>query len=266
MIPEILDLLPIDADLLDAIRRGVDEGLVPLQLRNRLVLDLDSDIARNLREHYENEQEYSKPPELLTPSPVERIAMLLDQIEAGNLDAWSSLTRTLTLQPTSQYYENEGSDLRKLPGWIDSDVAMRARIIGAGKAFLSSFEPDPAEYTKQTFGHWIIAAYLAFVLLYEEDAAYLFSQPPAFWHRWAGLLLSYKFDYQTSTAGTLLAHIAEHHPSALVQAVHETLPSDTGDCHQISALRNRLTPEIESILIDKLRTSDRGLSCFTSIL
>lgn len=131
----------------------------------------------------------------LIPSPSERISTLLERIDQGEVAFWSQLTLTLTLEPYSNRYGDEESDLRKLPGWLASDQKTRSLIVDAAKRFLLHFIPTPKEYSQQTFGHWIIAAYLAFVLLHGEDLPFLQTQEEEFWSRWSGLLISYKFDH-----------------------------------------------------------------------
>jgi len=179
---------------------------------------------------------------------------------------WSQLTLTLTLEPYSHRYGDEAGDLRKMPGWAASDRQTRDEIIGAAKQFLLHFTPIPKEYSQQTFGHWIIAAYLAFVLLHGEDLVFLQSQDEEFWNRWSGLLIGYKFDPRKDLSHDLLSFVAERFPGSLVKGLNEIFVPELTDCYFLGRLEDAWIPEVEKTLLGFLNVGALNLSCSESVL
>jgi predicted NACHT family NTPase len=82
---------------------------------------------------------------VLDPPPEQRIYILLQKFDDGDLDAFWWLNRDLTLARDSTRYGNEGeSDLALLPGWKHADLATRAKIVDAAKRYLDMYHPPAA--------------------------------------------------------------------------------------------------------------------------
>jgi hypothetical protein len=255
-----------DSESLYPIREALDAGILPETLRHLVFIELSSSLAATLREQYEMESKYKQPRSLLKPSPAERIDTYLEMIGAGQVMAWSNLTLALTLEADSQRYGEEGSDLRKLPGWLASDQSTRQAIIDAAKLFLLHFTPTPDDYWQQTFGHWVIAAYLAFVLLREEDFGFFEAQQEDFWSRWSGLLIGYKFDYGKEINKDLLVVIAKKYPDALVKGLTEVLVPERTDCNFLYRIDGAWIPQVEQTLVSILNASTLNEGCNETIL
>lgn len=172
----------------------------------------------------------------------------------------------MTLEEYSEYYGEEGDDVRKLPGWLVADVSTRAEIVSAAQQFLLEYVPIPAEYSQQTFGHWIIAAYLAFALLQDENISFLKSRDEEFWNRWTGLLLSYRFDHTRGVDQRLLSLIAERSPGALTTGLAQVLSPTLDDCHFLNKLSDAWVPQVEDYLMQTIKGGALKSQCFDVIL
>jgi hypothetical protein len=75
---------------------------------------------------------------LLRPSPKESVLTLLERFEGGDSAAWWQLNREMTLNPDSQYYDNNEFewDLMALPVWNEADEQMRSRIARAAQQYI----------------------------------------------------------------------------------------------------------------------------------
>lgn len=256
-----------DAESLVPIRAGLDSGILPESLRSLIYVDLASSLAATLRHQYQEMRHFeSRRHEPLVPPPSERISKLLQRIDQGEVAFWSHLTLTLTLEPDSRSYGDEAGDLRRMPGWLASDQQTKNEIVAAAKQFLLHFAPIPKEYSQQTFGHWIIAAYLAFVLLHAEDLAFLQSQEEEFWNRWSGLLISYRFDHQKELSNDLLSFVAGRFPVALIKGLNEIFVPELTDCYFLSRLEDAWIPEVQEALVGFLKAGTLNLSCSESVL
>lgn len=266
VIESILEKMPDDAQSLDAISRALDEGRLPQEYEKRIYIDLSSELAGGLRRQYEECNPAPKEPKLLVPAPKDRVSELLQQIRSGRAEAWSWLTRTLTLKEDSEYYSEVGEDLRKLPGWMSADEHLRSEILLAAQRFLLEYKPNPAEYSQQTFGYWIIAAYLAFALLHDESRVFLETQGEEFWIRWAGLLLSYRFDNERGIDRKLLTFVAKCCPTALSASLAEVLCPTLEDCYFLNKLSDAWAPQVEEHLMGALRNGGLKSRCSDIIL
>ena len=130
-------------------------------------------------------------PALLDPPPKERILLLLERLESGNLSAWFQINMDMTLKPDSKYYGNLWkSDLTELPGWQEATPETRSRIIAGAKKYIQ--EQDEVSYD------WIgtnsdpveeITGYKAFQLLLQESPESVDSISRTIWQKWAPIII-----------------------------------------------------------------------------
>src|SRR5262249_5896578 len=104
-------------------------------------IQVDSELAKMLRDQLKQENEW-KTPKLLSPPPSELIERDLRSVEAGDMIWWPQLTLDLTLMPTSSHYGDLGSDLTETPGWKAADASVRKRILDAAVRFLLEGDPQ----------------------------------------------------------------------------------------------------------------------------
>jgi hypothetical protein len=129
---------------------------------------------------------------LLDPPPKERVLQLLEKLEAGDLSAWWQLNMEMTLEPESQYYDNEFElDLTRLPGWQEADEATQRRIIEGAKKYVQ--QQDDVDYGwigTNTFDRPALAGCRAFLLLLQESPYFLENLPSEIWKRWASVIVA----------------------------------------------------------------------------
>jgi predicted NACHT family NTPase len=158
-------------------------------------VELDSPAAREAKEWYRKQQEWSMRHDapLLEPSPAQRIAKKLDEFEAGDLDAWWHLNMEMTLEPRSTHYGDEiEPDLTELPGWRDADPPTRLRIVAAAKSYVVGQDPKTHKWLGKKIHHRpAYAGYRALRLLMKEDPEYLTTMGSGVWRKWAPITLAY---------------------------------------------------------------------------
>ena len=157
---------------------------------------LNSPEAERLRKNYQENkkrQEKRQNRPLLKPPPAERIAILLDKFESGELAAWWQLNRKMTLESDITHYGNElEPDLSKLPGWNSADKKTRERIVKAAKKYILEQDPKTSEWLGTNSLHRpAFAGYRALLLLMQEAPVFLNTIPADIWEKWAPIIIAY---------------------------------------------------------------------------
>jgi len=149
---------------------------------------LGSEHAKKMRDQYEQSQRWQqkKEPKLLEWLPKDRIQHWLKLIEEGKQDAWWMLLREMTLEETSETYEHLFDlDIRKLPGWLNSDDNIRNRILDAAERYLNSkWLFNQARLLDGSADEQDVAGYKAFLLLMNERLENLLSLREDVWAYW----------------------------------------------------------------------------------
>jgi predicted NACHT family NTPase len=113
-------------------------------------VELNSPRAQEMKAHHAKMQELmnkNNDRPILDPPPAERIALLLDECESGNLSVWWRLNMAMTLEPDSTFYGDElEPDLTVLPGWKAADAATKARIVETAKRYVLEQDPKTQEW------------------------------------------------------------------------------------------------------------------------
>jgi predicted NACHT family NTPase len=137
-------------------------------------IDLSSAQAQQLKSRHDEEQAWKrqrdKPP--LKPPPAERLARALQECEDRDSAAWRSVTRELTLEPTSTDYNMRFEwDVMKLPGWLSADEATRERVILAAEKYIQSDIPISYDWLGTRQWSWsVLSQYSALALLHKVKA------------------------------------------------------------------------------------------------
>jgi predicted NACHT family NTPase len=160
---------------------------------------LDSAKAITAREAYERAFAWknSKVPKAqdqpLTPTPAERVRMMLNKFEEGETNAWWQLNLEMTLEVGSKFYGNELEiDLRKLPGWTNETDEIRDRIIEAARKYVRSGEPQNDEWLgRNTIYRPAFSGYRALWLLRAVDPSFVNSLSTDEWRKWAAIIFHY---------------------------------------------------------------------------
>lgn len=157
---------------------------------------LNSPEAEDMRRTYQvrekwRERRPTRP--LLKPPPAERIAVLLEKYESGNIGAWWQLNREMTLEPDSTHYGDElEPNLTALPGWKAADQTTRKRIVEAAKRYVHEQDPRTSEWLGENILYRpAFAGYRALLLLLQEEPHFLSELPADVWQKWAPTIIAY---------------------------------------------------------------------------
>lgn len=178
--------------------------------------DLESEMANQMRNRYlrqiQWEESNVKTGKKIEPPPTERIQILLTKSENDQPQAWAFLLGQLTLSDSSDpddEIDSNVADVRSLPGWRNSNLETRSRILKAALRFLTSdiIKPRIEECLAGTgLTNFLIAGYQALFLLKHEDSISYSQLTPPDWKRWLGAPLL--FPNQNSDERHLQAEIA----------------------------------------------------------
>ncbi|MGG1600654.1 NACHT domain-containing protein [Paenibacillus naphthalenovorans] len=146
------------------------------------------------REYYAYKNRLSKrnnEPILLSPSPAERLNKWLDQYEeSGDFNSFWQLNLDMTLTDHSTHYGDELEfDLRKLPGWNNSDELTRQRIINAAIKYIKGSDPNTSHWLGTNIYRPAVAGFRAILLLINLNADHEISVDD--WKKWASIILAY---------------------------------------------------------------------------
>jgi predicted NACHT family NTPase len=164
----------------------------------------------------ERRRELGRP---LEPPPQERVAILLNSAEAGDIDAWVRLNLELTLEPTSTHYGDElESDLTNLPGWNAADSIIRQRILDAAWNYLLRAQLSSADWLEtDTRPRRDLAGYRALRLLEREQPDKIASLAPDRWRVWAPIIVAYP---------TILGGPGEEPHQVMVERAYRQAPEE----------------------------------------
>ncbi len=158
-------------------------------------VELDSPRAQAMKAEYAQMELEAKPTArpLLDPPPEQRIAVLLERFESGDLDAFWQLNRELTLEPDSTHYGDElEPDLTVLPGWRRSNPETKARIIAAAERYLETCDPEAEKWLgTDTITDAALAGYRALLLLAAESPTLVSTLPETVWGKWVPIILAH---------------------------------------------------------------------------
>ena len=265
-----LDVLLEESKTCPALQREFADLLEPVIL--------DSPKAQALRENYrrqlEWEDELRHEEVLLQPPPQERVAVLLEKFEQGDLDAWWRLNMELTLKPTSRYY-GDGLELNltTLPGWQEADATTRGRIVEAASRYVLGAQPLVSEWLgKNLLDQADFAGYRALRLLAQERPGFLGSLAPDVWQKWAQVIVG----SPTPLGGSddkvhqELVELAYWHASGDVIAAMLVLIDNENRDHEWISIHGKLDrcwdAQLSAALSCKVRDPNLKPSCMGSLL
>jgi hypothetical protein len=129
---------------------------------------------------------------MVDPPPAQRVREYIERFEAGDIHAWRQLNRELMLKPDSTHYSLDFEyRIANLPGWVEADEEMHARILASALQFLERAESTVDEWMgTDSVSHSDLAAYRALVLLKEiRPNTYKDIGTPV-WHKWASMVVA----------------------------------------------------------------------------
>lgn len=200
-----------ESKLTEAIYKAIKKNVILYRLVSSLFkpVGLESLKAKKARENYYKVKEWQERRQnrpLLKPPPAERISILLNKFDTGDLAAWWQLNMEMTLEPDSTHYRDEfESDLTKLPGWVSADARTRRRFIEAAKKYVLEQDPITWEWLGTNTVHRpALAGYKALLLIMLKNPDFLDSLSTDIWEKWAPIIIAYPassgFEEERSTS------------------------------------------------------------------
>ena len=217
---------------------------------------LNSSEASKIKEEYrkihEWEQDEKQP--LLEPPPAERMALLLDECESGDVAAWWRLNKDMTLKQDSTHYdlyEEFESDLTVLPGWIEASEATRARIVKVAEQYLLEKNPEEDKWLGTDILHRPAAAgYRALRLLYQVAPDVFSGLPERVWKKWEPIILAYPTSSEPEdekTHKTFVRIAYQHAPDEIIETLIVLIDKEDREHEYIS-----ITHKVEDCWDDRL--------------
>ena len=254
-------LLPWDtsSENVDAWLRVCDDEPVKSILGNQRFVELASDQAQELRARWKMQADRSreeKEVRPLDPPLSRRVVETLRLAETRDVRYFHRLCLDLTLEPTSTRYDFERF-LTRTPGWREADSEVRARIVAAAKAYLSTADvvSEAANAVSPKSLHVDVMG--AMWLLLERDADWLRSRGRSWWGNWCWYILRQVVpdlvgESQEPKQG-LLRLLNEKNPAAVCQEITTlALGHDDAFREQLRSLLSALMPVPNRELDEKL--------------
>ena len=194
---------------------------------------LDSEQAKKMRDQYEQSQRWQqkKEPKLLEWLPKDRIQHWLKLLEEGKQDAWWMLLREMTLEDTSEGYDHLfDPDIRKLPGWLNSDNNIRNRILDAAERYLNSkWLFNQARLLDGSEDEQDVTGYKAFLLLMNERLENLLSLREDIWAYWTPIFFGpFGYNGDREIQKILISIAYEKVPENVVTRLKEIIRHEIG--------------------------------------
>jgi len=194
---------------------------------------LESEEAHKLKHQYEESQKWQqkKEPKLLEWLPKDRIQHWLKLLEEGKQDAWWMLLREMTLEDTSEGHDHLfDPDVRKLPGWLNSDDNIRNRILDAAERYLNSkWLFNQARLLDGSADEQDVAGYKAFLLLMNERLENLLSLREDVWAYWTPIFFGpFGYNGDREIQKILISIAYEKVPENVVTRLKEIIRHEIG--------------------------------------
>lgn len=157
-------------------------------------IELDSELARSLRENYEaNTEAETEPPDRRTELDRE-VDEYLEQSERGDDEAWWRLNWVLQFDDGGQGLDNADfeADLTTFPGWKRATSAGRDRIAAAAFRAIDASPPDvDTWFGVNTINRPAVAGYRALHLIALLNGGSTEEISPDAWTRWMPIVVDF---------------------------------------------------------------------------
>lgn len=187
-------------------------------------VELNSEVAIELRKHWKNEQKWQEQrerdedekEEILKIVSPERIIELLEKSEAGDMDSWWLLNNTMCMYD----HELDEGKFQDMPGWKVIGEDIQNRIIESGKKFIFTQECKPEKWLGQGKIYFpALSGYRLIKFLYEREPDLIESQNADFWKRWAPITLGFPLVSNDPENGKIIAMAYKHAPDEVISTL-----------------------------------------------
>lgn len=129
---------------------------------------------------------------VLKPPPTERIRKLLDEVKAGNVDAWWQITLVLPLEPASRHLDEHNVNLIETHGWKSANALTRNELLSAARQFVEQRDAQPDAWfsQKNVIYRPAAAGFKALLLLAKEAPGVFTDLSNDTWRRWVPIIVA----------------------------------------------------------------------------
>ena len=210
-------------------------------------VELGSSEAIKQKQNYElhnpPRRRRDKSPIEHVPPINEKIRILIEKCESGELEYWGQLVENLQLSESDQEYRfSFGADVESLFGWANADGSSKARITKIAKAYLEDdrFECGNDWLSENRFNSSIFYGYQALALLKTEAVGEFDSLSSEVWARWAPIVVwiqDFGSTHDDSTAKKILEQCHHVVPELCFECLRRILEGQNSRGGHVSCLR-----------------------------
>ena len=234
-------------------------------------VEIGSIQATNMKNYYqarmnlrkiEGEQKSKKP---LEPPPIKLVEDLLDEFDAGQLDAWCKISYYMTLDIYGAYkFDEVFLDFTKQPVWEVARLTTKERLINAAKKYLIGQTVEKAIEGSETNLVFTSASagYKALLLLRAVKKHELKSIPKEVWDKWGPVIIncSVSSGTQEEEANNDIISLAyEKSPEAVIHALIKTIEKENEAseyCFSIRRIENCWDDNLSACLLRRIKQGD----------
>jgi hypothetical protein len=257
------------ADLLTAIYRGTQEGVIDRSLAWLLNVELGSETARQLQGDYGREERQALARQNAIDERRRILSQLLDRSEGGEPDTWFRLWDSVLVADWPGVPGWGGaSRLDQLSCWVYLDDPTRERLYVAARRCVLNGTRPPLDFLGQTgWPSWASAEFAALLNTVERTPADIFAVDDNVWDRWSTLALWYPFIGMEERDRDFRGFLAQRVQSFLAAAERVfNLYIPEKRCYSIvDGLRFNWTPEIARFVLEQTRRIELSNSCWDGL-
>jgi hypothetical protein len=257
-------------DVLTAIYRGTQEGLIDAAVTSVLNIELGSEAAQQLQDDYGREERRGLARQNKIEEKQRTLNELLVRSEGGEPNAWFYIWDLILAADWPDVHSWGGaSRLDQLTCWVYFDDKTRERLYLAAQRCLLNGTRPPLDFLGQTgWPSWASAEFAALLNTIERCRAGVLGVEDDVWQRWSTLVLWYAFTGTDVRDRNFRAFLAERVLPFLAAAelvLNLYIPESR--CYSIvDGLRFDWPPEIARFMLEQTRCIDLGNSCWDTLV
>jgi hypothetical protein len=257
-------------DVLTAISRGTEEGVIDRSLATRLYVELGSEMAQQLRDGYRREEREAIALQDAIDEKIQILNQLLDRSEGGEPDVWFRIWDSILVADWPGAHGWGGSSrLDQLSPWVYFDDPTRERIYLAARRCVLNGTRPPLDFLDQTgWPSWVTAEFAALLNTAERTPDDLLAVDDNVWGRWSTLVLWYPFTGTAERDRVFHGFLAQRLQPFLAAAeqVFDLYVSGNRNCSIVEGLCFHWSPEIANFVLDQTSRIDLANSSWDSLV
>ncbi len=257
-------------DVLTAIYRGTQEGVLDRSLASLLSVEIGSELAKQLRDDSEREERQALVRQNRIEEKQSTLNELLDRSEGGEPDAWFRIWDLILVADWPDVHGWGGaSRLDQLECWGYFDDPTRKRLYSAARRCILSGTRSPLALPYESgWPNWVSAEFVALLNTVERTPADLLVVDDNVWQRWSTLTLWYPFTGTEERDRNFHGFLAQRLQPFLAGAeqVFNLYISGSRNCSIVDGLHFDWAPEIARFMLEQTQRIDLANLCWDSLV